>query len=203
MSVLDEMDHVTKRHLPASPGGAGIGQDLAKLLEPGDDAVVVAIARRVVGRRDRHVDEVPGRAAGNALAVLIGPGRGVGQRLAGLEQVADGGPRLRASVASRPPGSTPDAPCGPTPGPAALDRSPGRACRPAGADQSQQAGRRGPCPSAGTSCRPPSSAGDPATLIPRVPLILTLEPGGDRRSGMRRDALVGLASALPVSLASA
>ncbi len=49
---------------------------------------------RKVGR-NRHVDEVPAGAAGNVAAVFVGPGRGVRQRFAGFEQVANDGPGSR------------------------------------------------------------------------------------------------------------
>ena len=68
----------------------------------GHDAPAAAtVAGIVMLGRDRHVDEMPAGAAGNVAAVFVGPGRGVRQRFAGFEQVANDAPWLVARVATR------------------------------------------------------------------------------------------------------
>src|SRR5207245_2063004 len=51
-----------------------------------------AIFGTVMGGRDRDVDVMPGGGAADLAAVLVGPGRGVGQRFPRLEEVLDDRP---------------------------------------------------------------------------------------------------------------
>ena len=90
MEVLDQMDEEAKRHPAPGPRGMRIGQDRSELGDLGDDTSLrPAVTGTVMRRRDRHVDEVPGSAAGNLAAVLVGPGGRVRQRFSRFEQVAN------------------------------------------------------------------------------------------------------------------
>ena len=74
----------------------GIEQGPPEFGDLGDNApAATTVTGIVVLCRDRHVDEMPACAAANLAAVFVGPGRGVRQRFAGFEQVANDGPGLR------------------------------------------------------------------------------------------------------------
>ena len=94
VQVLHEVDEEAERLAAAGPGGVGIGQHRPEFGDLADDtALPRAEPITVMGGGDRHVDVMPGGGAADPGAVLVGPGRGVGQRFPRLEQVPDDRPR--------------------------------------------------------------------------------------------------------------
>src|SRR5262249_42747159 len=97
-----------------------IGEDPAEFRDLRDDASLRRTVPGVVMEgRDGHIDEVPRGAARYVVAVLVGPGRGIGQRLSRFEQLSDDVFRTGREPRLRGPGPRADGPAGPRPGPAA------------------------------------------------------------------------------------
>jgi hypothetical protein len=94
--VLHEVDEEPERPLPIGARGVAGGQEAAKLGDLRNNAAGLGAEAGVEARLgDRHVDVMPGAALGEVAVVLVGPGRGVGERLARFEQLADRGARGR------------------------------------------------------------------------------------------------------------
>jgi hypothetical protein len=117
MQVADPVDDEPQRHAPLLEGPVRVPEDVHELGQLADHVAAAPIAKPFVVARliDRHVDVVPGRAAGNPASVLIGPSRGVGQTLPVFEQRLDGLSRLRVQVPFGDPGgeAVPEASPGP------------------------------------------------------------------------------------------
>lgn len=107
MHVLNAMDKEPEREPTILDGLSRVLQGRPKLIDLGHDATVLRIIGRelgiVPGFIERHVDIVPGRGLAMLATVVIGPGRGVCDRLPFWQQGRDAGLRPRSQVLVRDP----------------------------------------------------------------------------------------------------
>ena len=96
VEVLKEMNEESERFLLLGPRGSWVGQHPLEILDLADYTPLGRAEPGIVARfRDRHVDVVPW-AAPLYFTLFVGLGGGIGESLARLQDVSDGGERRRA-----------------------------------------------------------------------------------------------------------
>jgi hypothetical protein len=92
VQVLHQVEGQPERELAFRAWTGAIGEDAAEFLELRDHAtrLKVAVLRRVSGSIDRDIHIVPRPGARRCTAMIIGPGRGIGEGLTRFEQLLNG-----------------------------------------------------------------------------------------------------------------
>jgi hypothetical protein len=92
VQVLHQVKGHPQRELAFRAWTGAVGEDAAEFLELRDHAsrLLVAVPRGVSGGIDRDIHIVPWPRTGRRPAMIVGPGRGIGEGLSLFEQFLDG-----------------------------------------------------------------------------------------------------------------
>jgi hypothetical protein len=97
VKVTDQVDEEPKGDVPLLDRPGRVPEQVHEFYQLGHDALVSPVGKPLVVAvlNDRHIHGVPGGSSPDPALVLLGPGRGIGQRRSLIEPGLDRGSRLR------------------------------------------------------------------------------------------------------------